>query len=208
LLGKRLDLHTSAKQQPGFSLTELVVAVAVAMVLMAVGLPMFLRFYHSYQVTNAAIQVRDYLRLARYEAIRLNQQACLQIQPSSTSPGMTSLTVNDWNSTAGSCTKPTNMTTLLSNSGNLVDGGTVPGTTTLISSALQGSSYATNNPSPSTSTILFDARGALVPPTSVNIFYLTSSLSPDAGYRAVFLLPAGSSLVWTSDATGNWQQLQ
>jgi Tfp pilus assembly protein FimT len=178
------------------------------MVLLAVGLPMFLRFYHSYQVTSAAIQVRDYLRLARYEAIRLNQQACLQIQPSSTSPGMTSLTVNDWNSSAGSCTKPTNMTTLLESSGNLVDGSTVPGTGTLISNALAGASFATTNPSPTTSTILFDARGALVPPTSVNMFYVASTLSPEAGYRAVFLLPAGSSQVWTADASGTWQQLQ
>src|SRR5277367_1426775 len=92
--GKGFELHAHAKRQSGFSLTELVVALAVAMVLMAVGLPAFLRYYHSYQLTNAAIQVHDYLRLARYEAIRLNKPVALQIQPSSANPGMTVLWVD------------------------------------------------------------------------------------------------------------------
>jgi hypothetical protein len=33
-------------------------------------------------------------------------------------------------------------------------------------------------------------------------------VAPEAGYRAVLLLPAGSVQMWNSDASGNWQQQQ
>ncbi len=56
----------------GFSLTELVVTMAVALVLIGIGMPSFLRAYHSYQLTNAASQLADILRLTRYEAIQRN----------------------------------------------------------------------------------------------------------------------------------------
>jgi Tfp pilus assembly protein FimT len=196
-------VRASVKRHPGFSLTELVVTLAVAMVLLAVGLPAFLRFYHSYQLTGAAHQVADYLRLARYEAIRLNRPLALQIQPSGTYPGMTTLWVD---SNGNGVQDPTEMATLLGTSGNLVSSG-VPGTATLIADASIGS-FATTAPSPSGSAVWFDARGAVVPPTSVNMFYLTSTVAPDAAYRAVLLLPAGSIQIWTGDATGKWQQLQ
>jgi prepilin-type N-terminal cleavage/methylation domain-containing protein len=197
-----LELHAFAKRHPGFSLTELVVALAVAMILLAVGLPAFLRFYHSYQLTNAAHQVADYLRLARYEAIRLNKSVPLQIQPSAF-PGMTSLWVD---SNGNGVLDTGEMTTMLGTSGNLVGSG-VPGIATLISGANLGSFSTTAAPLTGTS-VTFDARGAVVPPTSVNMFYLASSIAPDAGYRAVLLLPVGSIQIWTGDATGNWQQLQ
>ena len=201
--GKGLELHASVKRHPGFSLTELVVALAVAMILLAVGLPAFLRFYHSYQLTNAAHQVADYLRLARYEAIRLNRPLALQIQPSALYPGMTTLWVD---SNGNGVLDPTEMNTLLGTSGSLVSSG-VPGISTLISDASLGS-FATTSPSPSGSAVWFDARGAVMPPTSVNMFYLASSVAPDAGYRSVLLLPAGSIQIWTGDASGKWQQLQ
>jgi prepilin-type N-terminal cleavage/methylation domain-containing protein len=202
--GKGLELHASAKRQPGFSLTELVVALAVAMILMALAMPAFLRFYHSYQLTNAAIQVRDYLRLARYEAIRLNKPVSLQMQPYSATPGMTRLWVD---SNGNGIWDPTEMTTLLGSSGNLVDSGSVPGTSALIAAASLGS-FATNAPSPTSSQIPFDARGAVIPPTNVNMFYLASSVAPEAGFRAVLLLPAGSIQIWAANGAGNWQTIQ
>jgi type IV fimbrial biogenesis protein FimT len=197
---KALELRASAERHPGFSLTELVVAVAIAMVLLAVGLPAFVRFYHSYQLTNAATQVRDYLRLARYEAIRQNKLVDLQIQPSASYPGMTSLTVVIPTSSGSSVA--TNMTTLLGTNGNLV--GTAPGGST-VTSSIGSLTAVTIMP---TALIVFDQRGAVKPPTSVNVFFLNSALAPDAGYRAVLLLPAGSIQMWTGDGAGNWQQTQ
>jgi hypothetical protein len=54
--------------------------------------------------------------------------------------------------------------------------------------------------------VWFDARGAVQPPSAVNVFYLNSAVAPDAGYRAVFLMPAGSIQIWVADPAGNWQQ--
>lgn len=194
-------MRPSLKQHAGFSLTELVVALVVAMILLAVGLPAFLRAYHSYELTSAANQVADILRLSRYEAIRLNTPVECMIKPSPRFAGMTELWAD---SNANGLLDPAEKMVLLGSSGNLVDGGSVPGTAALIASAV--GTVATTAPSPAGSAVSFDARGAVVPPTDVNVFYLASSAAPAAGFRAVLLLPAGSIQIWAADGTGNWQQ--
>ncbi len=189
------------KRHTGLSLTELVVTLAVAMVLMAVGIPAFLRAYHSYQLSTAANQMANILRLTRYEAIRLNKSVDCIVQPSAANPGMT----NVWaDSDRSGVLDPTEKMTLLGPSGNLVDAGGVPNTSALISNAV--GSISTTSPSPTGSVTWFDARGAVVPPTNVTVFYLASTVTPEAGFRAVLLLPAGSIQIWTGDASGNWQQ--
>lgn len=193
----------SAKRPIGFSLTELVVALAVAMILMAVGLPAFLRAYHAYQLSTAATQVADILRITRYEAIRLNKPVNCVIQPSGSNPGMTNLWADsNWNGKMDS----TERMVLLGSGGNLVDGGSVPNTSGLMTQAQISS--AVTAPSPTGSTVGFDARGAVLPVTlsNVNVFYLSSNLAPEAGFRAVILLPSGSMQIWTADISGNWQE--
>jgi type II secretory pathway pseudopilin PulG len=200
--GQGLELQPSAKRQVGFSLTELVVALAVAMILMAVGLPAFMRAYRTYELSNAARQVADILRLARYEAIRLNNPVQCVIQASGSNPGYTNVWVD---SIPNLTPDPTEKMILLGPAGNLVDGGSLPNTASLISAAVGSIIPAT--PSPVASGVWFDARGAVqLPPLTVNVFYLSSAVAPDAGYRAVFLMPAGSIQIWTADTTGNWQQ--
>jgi type IV fimbrial biogenesis protein FimT len=188
----------SRRPQRGFSLTELVVTLAVGLVLMAIAMPAFMRAYRSYQLTGAASQMADILRLTRYEAIRRNTLVSCVIAPSTTDVGMTMV----WADTPPNSVQDKMI--LLGSSGNLVDPGSVPGTTTLIATAVGGAGVT--SPSPTSSSVKFDARGATSPP-SVNVFYLTGS-SADAGYRAVLLMPAGSIQIWTGDAAGNWQQLR
>lgn len=147
------------------------------------------------------MQVADILRLARYEAIRLNKQVPCVIGPSASNPGMTNLWVDSNNN--GQIDSGEKVI-LLGGSGNLVDSGTVPNISGLIASAV--GTVSTTAPSPNSSTIMFDARGALNPPTSVNVFCLASTLAPEAGFRSVLLMPAGSIQIWTSDNSGNWQQ--
>jgi type II secretory pathway pseudopilin PulG len=200
---ERFELPPAAKRRTGFSLTELVVAVAVAMVLLAVGLPAFLRAYHAYELSNAATELADILRLTRYEAIRLNTPVQCLIQASGSLPGYTNVWVD---SNGNNLLDPAEKMFLLGPSGNLVDGGSVPNTSSVISAAV--GSIVPNAPSPSSSGVWFDARGAVKPPSSVYVFYLSSALAPEAGYRAVFLMPAGSIQIWTADALGNWQQLR
>ena len=196
-------MELSAKRTTGFSLTELIVALLVAMLLIAMALPAFLRAYRTYELNNAATQMADILRLTRYEAIRLNTQVNCVIQAT----GGTPPTTNVWADSNGNGTlDPTEKMISLGAAGNLTDGGSVPGTSALIAAAVN--SAAINAPSPSSSTVTFDARGAVVPATKVNVFYLSSALAPDAGYRAVFLAPAGSIQIWAADTSGNWRQLR
>jgi Tfp pilus assembly protein FimT len=182
-------------------LTELLVAIGVAMILMAVGLPAFLRAYRTYQLSNAATEVADILRLARYDAIRLNHPVQCIIQATGSTPPTTRVWAD---SNKNGAPDPDEKMILLGPSGNLVAGGSVPGRTALISAAVGAIVPAA--PSPTGSGVWFDARGAVQPPSAVNVFYLNSTVAPDAGYRAVFLMPAGSIQIWAADSAGNWQQ--
>ena len=60
--------------------------------------------------------------------------------------------------------------------------------------------------------VTFDARGAVISGDVnvfyVNVFYLGSTIAPEAGYRAVLLMPAGSIQIWTADPSGYWQQVR
>lgn len=194
----------SSRRDSGFSLTELVVALAVALILMGVAMPSFLRAYHSYQLTNAATQVSDILRLTRYEAIRLNKSVNCVFQPNPTDPTMTQASLTDTlgNPLTGISAK----VTLLGSAGDLVDAGSVPGAASLPVAAALGATVPVPVP-PAGATLTFDARGALTS-GNVDVFYLNSPGAPQAGYRAVLLMPAGSIQVWTGDAGGNWQQLR
>lgn len=190
-----------SRRAAGFSLLELVVAMAVALVLIGIGMPSFLRAYHSYQLTNAASQLADILRLTRYEAIRLNRNVNCLFQPDASSSGITdAFADSDGNNLPG----PTEKIVLLGAGGNIVDPGTVTGAAALLTRAQlpTGALLAT----PSTTSVPFDARGAVVT-GNVTVFYMASAVGPEAGYRAVVLLPAGSVQVWTGDGAGNWGQL-
>lgn len=193
-----------ARRVSGFSLTELVVAMAVAMILMAVGLPYFLRAYHSYQLSNAATQVADIVRLTRYEAIRLNKVVNCVIQPDSGNPTMTRASMTDVN--GNPLTGFGSRATVLGLAGNLVDSGSVPGATNLAPAAALGAITPTAV-APTGATIQFDARGALTT-ARVTVFFLNAPGSPESGFRAVLLMPAGSIQIWTGDSSGNWQQIR
>jgi len=197
------DAQSASWREHGFSLTELVVTLAVALILMAIGLPAFLRAYHSYLLTNAASQMADILRLSRYEAIRLNKQVNCKIQQ--TFGGDPTLTLVFADSNQNGVQETGEKMILLGPSGNLIDPGSVSGTGTLLSQAVNGTVPAT--PSSTSGVITFDARGA-VTSANVNVFYLGSVIAPDAGLRAVLLMPAGSIQIWTADSSGNWQQLR
>jgi prepilin-type N-terminal cleavage/methylation domain-containing protein len=193
---------TGIRGEAGFSLTELIVALAIALILMGIGLPSFLRAYHSYQLSNAASQVADILRLSRYEAIRRNRRVDCVVQTSSTDPTLTNIWADsDQDGVQDSSEK----TILLGTGGNLVAAGSVPNTAGLIAAAVSGTTPAT--PSPTSSKITFDARGAATT-ANVNVYYLASTIAPEAGYRAVLLMPAGSIQIWASDTSGNWLQVR
>jgi prepilin-type N-terminal cleavage/methylation domain-containing protein len=193
-----------ARRVSGFSLTELVVAMAVALILTAVGLPYFLRAYHSYQLSNAAVQTADIVRLTRYEAIRLNKIVNCVIRPDSGDPTMSRFSMTD--ASGNPLTGISSRAVLLGSTGNLVASGSVPGAAALAPAAALGATTPTAVP-PAGATLQFDARGALTS-GRVTVFYLNAPGAPEAGFRAVLLTPAGSTQIWTGDSGGNWQQLR
>lgn len=196
-----------AKRQAGFSLLEVVVALVVAIILLAVSLPIFLRAYRSYQLTNAARQVADILRLTRYEAIRLNKQVYCVFQPFAGNPAMMSASMTD--SSGNGLSGMGSATIVLGPTGTLVDASSAPVLGALPAQANLGGTVPVNFPSVG-GTIKFDPRGAVIPATGTTVpayaFYLASPAAPDAGYRAVLLMPAGSMQIWSVDASGSWQE--
>src|SRR5215475_10121789 len=202
--GRKRNAHGMPSRQSGFSLIELVVAMVIAMILIAVALPSFQRAYHSYQLNHAATQVADIVRLTRYEAIRRNKPLRCVFRPDAANPAVMDGSLTDTSGVA--LTGVAAMIVMLGASGNLVDAGSVPGASTLPAAANLGPTAPANVPAGGV-TLQFDARGALTT-GNVTVFYLQNALAPDAGYRAVLLTPAGSLEIWTADTTGNWRQLR
>jgi type II secretory pathway pseudopilin PulG len=200
-----MRLAAAERKVVGFSLVELIMALLVAIVLIAIGLPIFLRAYRIYELNNAARQVADILRLARYEAIRLNTPVNCMIQATGSTPLTTNMWVDSFlvGGVPNGVPDPTEKIIILGTSGNLVN---PPGTPPPIAGDI--GSLTTYPPSPTADSVQFDARGAAKPPTRVNVFYLSSDLAPEAGYRAVVLMPAGTIQIWTADPSLNWQQLR
>jgi Tfp pilus assembly protein FimT len=193
------ELRAAGSRWAGFSLLEVLMVLLIAMVLLAIGLPAFLRMYHTIQLSDAANRVGDILRLTRYEAIRQNRSVECIIQPWVPNRAMTVIWVD---SIPNSTQDPTEQMILLGDAGNLVDTGSVPNTPGLIAQAV--GTVATTTPSPAGGVVWFDARGAVKPPTNVNVFYLKSAAAPEVGFRAVLLMPTGSLQIWSADMSGNW----
>ena len=63
----------------GFSLVELLVVIAISGIVIGVGVPMVLSYYHSAQVTTGAQQVRTLLNLARQIALDQKTFVCVQV---------------------------------------------------------------------------------------------------------------------------------
>jgi prepilin-type N-terminal cleavage/methylation domain-containing protein len=66
-------------RRSGFSLTELLMVLAVAGILIGVGVPMVLTYYHNAQSTTGAQQVRALLNQARQMAIDQKDFVCVQV---------------------------------------------------------------------------------------------------------------------------------
>lgn len=66
----------------GFSLIELMIAIAVLGALLATGVPAFMNWIQNSQIRVAAESVRNGLQLARTEAVRLNTRVRFQLTDS------------------------------------------------------------------------------------------------------------------------------
>jgi prepilin-type N-terminal cleavage/methylation domain-containing protein len=183
----------------GFSLTELVVTVAVMLVLAAIAIPTLTRAFAVYQLNDNASRLSGILKYARYEAIRLNKQV----------PARVLAVGNNWSvfadTNGNGVADPSETIDMIVMPLTLLPAAGMPDTTP-ITSTLGNPVLVLNSISAMNATVLFDARGAVLSGknTTVYVLYLGNTADTDIGYRAVVLMPSGMVQVWSS-AGGTWR---
>lgn len=187
----------------GFSLTELLVSLAVLGILLVISVPTLMRAYRSYQLNDAATKFSGMLKSTRFSAIRKNTPVNCLVQQNGANWTIWADLDGDNNPSAG---EPQFVVGggLIS----LLDGGSVPPPTAIVTAVGSGSP-ALNVLSPGNATVTYDQRGARKFPgaPSVDIFYVGNTSGTDLGYRAIVLLPSGSVQVWTAGPGGAWQRV-
>lgn len=192
----------------GFSIVELVVSLSVMLILTAIAIPTLMRSFRTYQLNDAATRLSAMLKFTRFEAVRQNKQVNFMMQVSGTG-WLVGVDSNHNNNNTGPL-DPTEKQELIAGFATLLPSGVGP-PPTAITAALGGAALTTK--SGSAGTITFDARGAIRTAfgggvsASTYVFYVGSINDPDPGYRAVILLPSGSTQIWTAPGGGPWQQV-
>ena len=191
----------------GFSAVELAVSMTVLLILTAIAIPSLIRSIRAYQLNDAAGRFSDMLKFTRFEAVRRNTQVCFLMQQNG--PGWTV-------GTSSNCG-----TAFDANGKQQVIGGfatPLPANTPGLPGQAAICNKLVNNAGPCLNATLsgvnnarvqFDARGAIRVGGAVFVFvfYFGSATDQEFGYRAVVLLPSGTTQVWTAPTGGPWQQL-
>jgi prepilin-type N-terminal cleavage/methylation domain-containing protein len=201
-LGRQLQRSSTKKMSRGFSLTEVVVTIAVMLILTGMAIPTLLRAYEAYRFNNSATQLAGILKLTRFEAIRRNRQIACQIQQVGTDWLI-------WVDTNGNRAADANEQQYqMTGSVSLLPAGTPPAPDAITASLGVGSLTELTG---GIGSVAFDARGAVVPvggaQPPVYVLYVGNGAAPELGYRAVVLLPSGVVHVWTAGTAGPWQQV-
>jgi len=185
----------------GFSMVELVVSMSVLLILTAIAIPSLMHSLRAYQLNDTAGRLSDMLKFTRFEAVRKNSQINCQIKQFG----------NDW----VVWTTPNGNTTPLTTEKQLhIAGFAALLPTSGLPSQAPICNKLFNNGGPcldtslsgNNGTVTFDARGAVLP-LAAYVLYLGSASNPEFGYRAVILLPSGSTQIWTAPNGGTWQQV-
>jgi Tfp pilus assembly protein FimT len=178
----------------GFSLVELVVALAVAMVLAAIAIPNIVTTYSQYRLGVQATLIANELDQLRMTAVRRNSTVTLSSATPSSLSGRTVLYIDanksgSYDATDPQVVLPSDMQ--ISNSGTPPTG--MPGVTALPSTY----SAAVKLP---TSGITFNANGTInsgAGPYFIVIGYTSTS---KYGYRAITVTPMGQIKVWSASS--------
>jgi len=196
--------RTRRSRSGGFSMVELAVSLTVLLILTAIAVPTLMRSFRTYQLNDAAARVSDMLKFTRFEAVRRNTQINFLMQASGS--GWIVGTDSNGNGTIDATEKQQ----LITGFATLLSSGVAP-TPSAISAALGGASLTTL--SGSAGSVTFDARGAIragingAVSSNIDVFYVGSLSDPEFGFRAVILLPSGSTQIWTAPDGGAWQQI-
>ena len=189
----------------GFSMVELAVSMCVMMILTAIAIPSLMRSFRTYQLNDAATRLSAMLKFARFEAVRRNTQVNFLMQANASGTGY----LVGADSNGNNAIDPREKQELIAGFATLLPSGVAP-TPTAITTALGGAPLNTVYGG-TTATVTFDARGAIrvggTVSSNIFVFYIGSTNDPDPGYRAVILLPAGTTQIWSAPSAGPWQQV-
>lgn len=173
------------------------------LILTAMAIPTLMRSFRTYQLNDAATRLAAMLKFTRFEAVRRNTQINFLMQASGTGY----LVGTDSNKSGN--IDPTDKQELIAGFATLLSSGVAP-PPTAITNALGGTTLTPK--SGSNGTITFDARGAIRAAIgggvsgSTYVFYIGSATDPEFGFRAVILLPSGSTQIWSAPNGGAWQR--
>lgn len=187
-------------------MVELVVSICVMLILTALAIPSLMHSMRAYQLNNAAASVSDMLKFTRFEAVRRNTQINLQF----TQNGPNWFVWTDSFAVGnGGPIDPRDKQQSIAGYTTLLPSGTAP-PPNAIQTALGGAALITLSGANGTAT--FDARGAVRQgiggglASNPYVIYVGNATDPDSGYRAVVLLPSGSTQTWTAPAGGPWRK--
>lgn len=193
---------TSRSRTAGFSLIELLIVIAIAFIIAAVGIPQALTAYRTYKLNNAATEVAGILKFTRLEAIRQNKPVTCRGQAAAGGTRIWTDEPAPGSPNGNLAADPTEKQILLGPGGDTVAVGGVPNL-----AAIAGNlNVAAFTDATAGNGIQFDQRGAVSP---VGVFYIIciqSTVAPTAGYRAVIVMPSGAVQTWSADNAGNWTQ--
>ncbi len=185
----------------GFSMVELVVSLCLMVILTAIAVPSLVRSLRAYQLNATAAGLSDMLKFTRFEAVRRNTPVNLQVQASGTAWVVWTDSINN------GTLDPTEKQQLIQGFTTLLPSGAVP-PPNAITAALGG---APTTLSGANNSVTFDARGAIRVGGTVSakifVFYIGSPNDSGQGFRAVILLPSGSTQIWSAPDGGPWNKI-
>lgn len=188
---QRMDLKAGHGSHRGFSMIELLVVMAIAVVVAALATPAILQTVRTYRVGTAANEVSNILQRTRYEALRSNSAVgCRPVQVS----GRWYVYIDLNNNNAMDPTEPR---IVLPATVEFLAEADVPS----VDSMGLG---ATRVPA---GLIQFDGRGMVNfggnPPATLLVFFGNRN-RPGDGYRAVSLTPTGRTKTWKAAEGTTW----
>jgi hypothetical protein len=184
-------------------MVELGVSLSVLLILSAIAIPSLMSSFRTYQLNDAAARMSDMLKFTRFEAVRRNRQVCFLMKQNAYAWTVgTDSTCGGTLDLNGKQQVITGFATLLLASQSGLPGqGPICSLFKISGACLNDTLSGLNG-----GAVGFDPRGA-VSGLVAYVFYVGSNADPEFGYRAVVLLPSGSTQIWTAPNGGTWQQV-
>ncbi len=188
-----------ARKSQGFSITELIVAFGVILVVAAIAAPQVTRAVRIYRLNGAASDVANMIQRARYEAIRRNVITRARAVQGAGGGGQWQVWVDNDNDAAIDNDEPF---IFVPSDMSFLGMGQVP--------PVNSMGYP-NVQLPANNAIAFDSRGTLdfgvggAP--AVIVVFLGIPTDPSYGYRAIAITPAGKTRVWRASGgqSSRWE---